>query len=116
MNFAFYSAAIERTGVIASYSSAVARVVNRHEIGKATLVSLALIVIEIGYFIVASVVALLLGFLHSNLLQVTVSTLFSAAFAAFITVLLAVYYYDVRVRREGLDLQAGLERLIPAHG
>jgi hypothetical protein len=27
-------------------------------------------------------------------------------------VLLAVYYFDVRIRREGFDLEAGLERLV----
>ena len=30
---------------------------------------------------------------------------------AFLTVLMAVYYYDVRTRTEGLDLEVELERL-----
>lgn len=115
MNFAFYAAAVERTGVVASFVNAFARVLNRQEIGKASLVGLALIVIEIGYGIFALVVTFFIGgVLHSSILQVVVSTLLSAAFTAFITVLLAVYYYDVRVRREGLDLQTGLEQLISA--
>ena len=39
------------------------------------------------------------------------TTVINAMVTAFITILLAVYYYDVRTRTEGLDLEVALERL-----
>ena len=33
---------------------------------------------------------------------------------AFVTILLAVYYYDIRTRVEGLDLETDLQRLTAA--
>ena len=40
------------------------------------------------------------------------TSIFRAAITPFSIVLLAVYYFDVRIRREGFDLEAGLERLV----
>jgi hypothetical protein len=43
-----------------------------------------------------------------------ISSISRAIIAPFGTVLLAIYYFDVRIRREGLDLEASFERLTGA--
>ena len=52
--------------------------------------------------------------LHSQALEVGISTIFNALLTAFVTVLLSVYYYDVRVRYEALDLEVSLSWLLTA--
>jgi energy-converting hydrogenase Eha subunit C len=49
--------------------------------------------------------------LHQPVLQTLVSAVISIVTTGFIGVLLAVYYFDVRIRREGLDMQSAIDRL-----
>ena len=88
------------------------RIFNRRELGKATLISLAYLAIEFGATFIAGAVAFLaLSAIHSTIVQLVITTVINAAVTAFTTILLAVYYYDVRTRSEGLDLEVDLERL-----
>ena len=49
--------------------------------------------------------ALSYGFLHSNLLGVILGGIFGLITAIFLSAMMTIYYYDTRVRTEGLDLQ-----------
>jgi hypothetical protein len=49
--------------------------------------------------------------LHLLALEVFVSSLFRAAVTPFSVVLLAIYYFDVRIRREGFEIETELDRL-----
>jgi NhaP-type Na+/H+ or K+/H+ antiporter len=71
-------------------------------------------VIYVGFAIVSIAVAATLETMHLHLVNVAVSALLSLVSTALLGVLLAVYYFDVRVRREGLDMQAELEGLVIA--
>jgi hypothetical protein len=51
---------------------------------------------------------------HAVAVEVVLGSLLRAAFTPFSIVLIAVYYFDVRIRREGFDLEAELERISPA--
>lgn len=76
------------------------------------MISLAYLAIEFGAAFIAGAVGLLaLSAVHSTIVQLAISTVINAAVTAFTTILLAVYYYDVRTRSEGLDLEVDLERL-----
>jgi len=110
--FALYASTIEASSPATAIGEAFRRLLNRREIGKATLISLAYLAIQIGALVIgATAGALLLTFLHSSIVELAVETAINAAVTAFVTILLATYYYDVRTRSEGLDLEVDLERL-----
>ena len=68
--------------------------------------------VSIGIQIVAAVaLALLQGFHRNVVLYELVSAPLTLVSNTFTGLLFAVYYFDVRVRREGLDVQSALERL-----
>jgi hypothetical protein len=110
--FALYATTIEAVRPARAIGEAFQRIFSRRELGKATLISLAYLAIEFGAALIAGAVGLLvLSAIHSTIVQLAISTLINAAVTAFTTILLAVYYYDVRTRSEGLDLEVDLERL-----
>ena len=110
--FALYATTIEELKPANGIGEAFRRLFNRRELGKATLISLAYLAIEFGAAFIAGAVGLLaLSAVHSTIVQLAISTVINAAVTAFTTILLAVYYYDVRTRSEGLDLEVDLERL-----
>lgn len=116
--FAFDALVIENLSVFDAVGRGFARLFNRRELGRAVLIVLAFIAIYIGiYVLLITVVGLLIAFVHSMTLVSTVnaiaSGLISLVATCFIDLLIAVYYFDVRIRREGLDMQAALDRLEP---
>lgn len=112
LGFAYYAIGIERAGVFDALGGGFARIFNRREIGKALLLAFALAAIEIGALVIFTIVlALASGFVHSRVIVLAANAAVSVFSSAFTAILLAVYYFDVRVRREGLDLQASLDTL-----
>lgn len=114
VNYAFgtYAATLEGANVGEAVVSGFRRIFNRREIGKAVLIGLAYLALEIGVLTISGAVgALLIYLLKSQALQLAVSALLSSSLTAFLTIVLAVYYYDVRTRAEGLDLEVALQRL-----
>jgi hypothetical protein len=112
MGFAFISIVIEGAGVFPAISLGFARIFSRRELGRAVLVFIALIAISIGLYIVLAIVAALAqGLTHSLALYGIVTAPISVVSSTFTALLFAVYYFDVRVRREGLDMQTQLDRL-----
>lgn len=110
--FALYSVSLEGAGPRSALASALSRIFNKAEFGKAVLMGLAYIGIEMGVVTISSTVGLLLLFVfRSSTAQLAVNAVISSILTAFVAILLAVYYYDVRTRREGLDLEADLQRL-----
>ncbi|HEX5275033.1 MAG TPA: hypothetical protein VFW34_07145 [Candidatus Rubrimentiphilum sp.] len=112
MGFAFISIVVEKAGVFQAIGSGFARIFNRRELGRAVLVFLALIAVSIGLYIVLGIVALVAqGMTHNVILYGIVTAPISLVSSTFTALLFAVYYFDVRVRREGLDIQTQLDRL-----
>jgi hypothetical protein len=110
--FALYATTIEASRPADAIGEAFRRIFNRREFSKALLISLAYLALEIGALILSGVIGVfILDVLHSNALQVAIATVINAMLTAFLTVLGAVYYYDVRTRTEGLDLEVALDRL-----
>ncbi|MHB8147236.1 MAG: hypothetical protein ACYDGM_08275, partial [Vulcanimicrobiaceae bacterium] len=106
-SFSFFTVCIEERPVVESIKMAVARLFNRVEFWKAVLIGLAYFGIELGVASIAGSLGIAIILLLKNVaLQIAVSTIFNALLSAFLTVLVAVYYYDVRIRREGFDLEA----------
>jgi hypothetical protein len=73
---------------------------------RSLLVGLAYFAIFLGIGIVNAVgQGVLFGFVHSDLLGAIFSVIASVIAGAFSTVFLVLFYYDLRVREEGFDLQ-----------
>lgn len=103
------------------FNDAIARgfngVFNRAEIGKASLVCLALAAAYTGVMIAGiALAAVFTGAMHSAAINSVAQGLITLVSTVFPAMLVAVYYFDVRLRREGYDLQADLSRLEPAAG
>lgn len=114
LTFAMNSVVIERRGAIDAIASGFSRVFTRREFWRAMLFSLAVGAVLFGGSIVIAALVWAALLLHAIAVEVVLSSLLRAAFAPFSIVLIAVYYFDVRIRREGFDLEAELERMTPA--
>lgn len=112
MALAFDAIAIEEASFSQALSRSFARVFNRSELGKAMLICLAFLAVELGLTIVIAVLdGLMESFLHQPIVETIFQGVVSAITTGFIGVLIAVYYFDVRVRREGLDMQTAIDQL-----
>ncbi len=113
--FALYATTIEDKSPGEAIASAFRRIFNRREFRKVLLVALCTVVLQFGALIVSAVVeSIIVLVLHSTALDEAFSTIVNAMLTAFVTILVAVYYYDVRIRTEGLDLEVDVERLASA--
>lgn len=89
-----------------------AHVFSRGEFKKAALIVLAFAAVEIGLsLLVFGIQAIAEAAVHLPALDAALSAALSLFTMGFFGVLIAVYYFDVRVRREGLDLQAALDAI-----
>ncbi len=116
MYFAIYGVAIEARSVTDAFGAAFSRLFSRDQFWRSMLFGLSVAVISIGMGIIADVVVLLAALIHQPWLYPVVTTLTQLVLWAFLIVLTVVYYYDVRIRREGLDVEAGLESLLATPG
>jgi hypothetical protein len=111
LSFGMNAIVIEGRAVGSALSLGFARVFNRREFWRALLFGVAAFAIVLGASTLVSVVAMIAMALHLIVVDVALSTLFRAAITPFSVVLLAVYYFDVRIRREGYEIEAELDRL-----
>lgn len=110
--FATYSTSLEMRGPVAAIGGSFARIFNRREWKKALLMGLAYIGLQLGVLMLSGSIGLLATMvLKSYALQVAINTILGSILTAFLTTLLAVYYFDVRTRSEGLDLEVDIARL-----
>lgn len=109
--FCMYGIVIEERGVGNAIALGFARVFNRNEFWRAVLFAVSAGAVVMGASLMISAISLVFIFAHLIVLEVLLDSLSRAAIAPFGVVLLAVYYFDVRIRREGYDLEVGLDRL-----
>lgn len=114
-SFSLYSTAIEGLGPIEAVSRGYGRIFNRVELKKAFFIALAFLGVEVGTIVMLAAVGAVVTLVTNNTaVLIAVDTIGTTVLSAFITILLAVYYYDVRTRAEGLDLEVDLSRLTQA--
>lgn len=110
--FAYNAVGIEDLSFAQAVGRGFGRIFTRVEAGKATLICLAFVAIYIGLITVnVAIAAIFIGLLHASVVNAAGHALVELITIAFLGILIAVYYFDVGVRREGLDLQADLDRL-----
>lgn len=110
-SFAMYSVVLEDLSPVAALTSGVNRVFTRSEFWRSVLFALAMIAVSMGASMLIVAVTWAALFFHQIAVEVVLNSLLRAAFMPFSIVLIAIYYYDVRIRREGFDLEAELDRL-----
>lgn len=111
--FAFNALGIEGIGAGAAMARGFSRIFNRAELLRACLICLALVAMYIGLTVLSLAVDAVFETLHLHLISVALTAMISLVTTSFFGILLAVYYFDVRVRREGLDMQAQIAGLQP---
>lgn len=110
--FAADAVAVEGLDAGRALASGLARLFNRREFSNALAVALALFAMSLGTAAVGGAVEFFFsGMLHSEVAAIAASTLLSIVQMTFSGVAIAVYYFDVRVRREGCDIQDAVDRL-----
>ncbi|HET9394037.1 MAG TPA: hypothetical protein VFO29_11035 [Candidatus Rubrimentiphilum sp.] len=111
---ALFSVVLEGLGFAEAIGRAFSRLFNRREFWRAVVTSLAIGAIYLGLSMLALAVTLAAYFLvHSPLLAAAANGLVTFVHISLLTLLAAVYYFDVRVRREGMDIQEELAQLEP---
>lgn len=100
-NVAFDAVGVEKAGAVDAIHRSFTRIFNRRELGRAFLVVFALFAVYVALYIVSVALSLLVtGILHSPVVQVGLSAAIGLVSSAFIGVLTAVYYFDLRGRGE----------------
>jgi hypothetical protein len=114
LTFAMYATVIEESPVVASLAQGFARVFNRAEFWRALLFAIATGAVVAGASTAFSLLGMVAAFAHLPSVEAIIESLSRAVIGPFGVVLLAIYYFDVRIRREGFDLESSLERLAGA--
>ncbi len=107
----FIAVVIENVDPVKAFAGAFARMFSAQQFWRGFLLSLALTAINFGVSLVSAGGGAILAFILKApaiyLISVGLTSLF---FAPFAVVTAAVFYYDVRIRREGYDLQMLADR------
>jgi len=114
LTFSMYATVIEERPVIESVRLGFVRVFNRTEFWRALLLAIAAGAIVLGASTTFSALSIVAAIFHLTALRAIIETIPQLVISPFGIVLLAIYYFDVRIRREAYDLEASLERLTAA--
>jgi len=112
--FMYFALVIEGAPFLSALSSGFTRIFNRKELHRALAMGLAFFAVQIGLAIVGyTIVAVLDIWLHVFVIGALVLSAVNLIAALFLAAVFTVYYFDVRIRREALDVQAGSQPFVP---
>ena len=104
--FSFVGAVLEKQPAGAAYISGFRRVFGEGQLWRSLGIAAAVIGIAIGFELVALLAGIaIIQITHSLVLQYIVDGVVNSFVYPFLFAVVAVSYYDVRIRREGFDLQ-----------
>ena len=104
--FSFVAAVLEGLGADAAFGSGFRRVFGEGQFWRSLGIAASVVGISFGFWIVGAVLgSVVIATTHSLSFQLVVSSVINAFLYPFIFAVVAVGYYDVRIRREGYDLQ-----------
>jgi hypothetical protein len=110
--FSFTGAVLEGLGPADAFSSGFRRVFGEGQFRRSLGIGAALFGVLIGFGMVGAVIGMVaIGITHSFAIEFAVSAVVNAFTYPFAFAVVAVSYYDVRIRREGFDLQLLASRL-----
>jgi len=115
LNVSYFSCGVERENAIVAFASGVGRVFSGVGIKRSLIVGSAYVAVIVGIAIVSALgQGVLVGLVRSELAGAVFTTLVAVATAAFATAFMTIFYYDLRVREEGLDLQMAASSVLAA--
>jgi len=114
LTFSMYCVVIEERPVLDSVALGFARIFNRAEFWRSILFAVAVAAVMAGGGAIFGFIGMIAAFAHLPLLQALIESGARAVITPFGVVLMAIYYFDVRIRREAYDLESSLERLTAA--
>lgn len=104
--FGFYASTIESLGAVAALRVGFSRIFTRAEFGRSLICSVTVGALVFGCFAILDVCALL-GLARWAAAYVALDAAARTFLMPFVGLVLALYYFDVRVRHEGFDLESG---------
>jgi len=115
VQMSYFACVVEGAGVVTSFTRGIGRVSNGIGFKRAVLVGLAYLAITIAISLVSLAgQGIIVGLLHSPPAGAVFATLVSVATAAFLTAFMTIFYFDLRVREEGFDLQLAAQAAFAA--
>jgi len=114
LNLSYFTCVVERIGFFSAFARGIERAFSSANVGRSLVAALAVGAVYLGITLVTMAgVAVIYGFLRSNILGAAFTTLMQVGTAIFITVFFSVFYFDMRLRREGFDLQQEIAQTTP---
>jgi len=108
----FIACVLEKVDPVRSFGLGFSRIFGGGLFWRSIFVAFSILVIGMVFTIAISLVAGLTFYLtKSPFFYIAIAQLANVFFIAFAFVLVALYYYDIRIRREGFDLQLLAEQL-----
>ena len=102
----FIACVLEKVDPIRAFTLGITRIFGGGLFVRSLLVALAIALVFIGITLIAVFVDFVtLYYTKSWFLYIALAQVFNVLYVAFAFVLVSVYYYDIRIRREGFDLQ-----------
>jgi hypothetical protein len=113
LQVSYFACVIERASPVRAFSTSISRVFGAIGLPRALLFGAAYLAILLGIGLVALVGEVTVtGLLHSDVAAVTYSTLLRIVTAVFTTAFVCIFYFDLRVREEGYDLQLAAQDVL----
>jgi hypothetical protein len=110
-----FTCVLERRSFVDAFASGIQRVFGGIGLRRSLLVGLAFLAIVFGIWIVVGTgQAILYGLVRSHVLGTAFSAVMSLVTAGFTTAFMTIFYFDLRVREEGLDLQLAAQAVSAA--
>ncbi|MBC5798725.1 MAG: hypothetical protein GIW94_01905 [Candidatus Eremiobacteraeota bacterium] len=110
----YFTCVVEHAPALRAFSVGIARVLGRVGLRRALFVGSAYFAISLGVFVASAVGnALIVGLVHSPVVSAVYTLLLRIAVVTFLSAFFAIFYFDLRVREEGLDLQVAAQQAAP---
>jgi hypothetical protein len=114
VNISYFTCVVERIGFVSAFARGITRAFSGVSMLRSLVAALALGAMYVGFVLVSGAgVVVIYGFLRSNIVGAAFSVATQVAIMIFVTMFFAVFYYDMRVRREGFDLQQEIAQAAP---
>jgi len=111
----YFTCVVERAPAVRSFTVGIRRVLGRVGLRRALFVGSAYIAVALGIAIISGIGnAVIILLVHSTVLSAVYSLLLRIAVVIFLSAFFAVFYFDLRVREEGLDLQIAAQQAASA--
>ena len=113
LQVSYFTCVIERATPVRSFTTSLSRVFGGIGLPRALLFGAAYLAIALGIGLVALVGEVTVtSLLHSDVAAVTYATLLRIVTAIFTTAFVCIFYFDLRVREEGYDLQLAAQDVL----